>query len=370
MNFIPLMSPNISEQDIEAVANVLRSGMLVQGEQVAAFEREVADYLNVKNVVAVSNGTASLHLALVALGVGAGDEVIVPAFSYVATANVVEIVGAKCVFVDVEKDTFNIDVSGIERLITPRTKAIIPVHEFGLACDISELLKIAEQHDLFVIEDAACALGAKENGKFAGTFGDVGSFSLHPRKAVTSGEGGLLTTDDDDLAEQFRVLRNHGIKQQSGKTDFVAAGFNYRMTDFQAALVRGQFARLEEIINRRNELAEIYFENLRGVSEISLPRLPENKTHTWQTFHAVVGETIERDALIEKLKTRGVGANYGAQCIPFLTFYREKYDLNFKKLFPNALRAFKQGLALPMFDKLKAEDVRTVSNALKDLIRR
>ena len=176
------------------------------------------------------------------LGIGAGDEVIVPAFSYVATANVVEIVGAKCVFVDVERDTFNIDVSKIERAITPRTKAIIPVHEFGLACDISELMKIAEKHNLFVIEDAACALGATENEKFVGTFGQVGSFSLHPRKAVTSGEGGILTTDDDDLAEKFRVLRNHGISMQNGKMDFVAAGFNYRMTDFQAALVRGQFA--------------------------------------------------------------------------------------------------------------------------------
>lgn len=369
MNFIPLMSPNISEQDIEAVARVLRSGMLVQGEQVAAFEREVTDYLNVKNVVAVSNGTASLHLALVALGVGAGDEVIVPAFSYAATANVVEIVGAKCVFVDVEADTFNIDVSQIERLITPRTKAIIPVHEFGLACDIEKLLAIARRHNLYVIEDAACAFGAKENGKFAGTFGDVGSFSLHPRKAVTSGEGGLLTTDDDNLAEQFRVLRNHGIQQCDGKTDFIVAGFNYRMTDFQAALVRGQFARLEEIINRRDELAEIYFENLRDVSEISLPRLPENKRHTWQTFHVVVSESIDRDCLIEKLKARGVGTNYGAQCIPFLSFYREKYNLDCEKLFPNALRAFKQGLALPMFDKLKAADVRTVGDALKDLIR-
>lgn len=368
MNFIPLMSPNITEQDIEAVAKVLRSGMLVQGENVAALESEVADYLNVKNVVAVSNGTATLHLALVAQGIGQGDEVIVPAFSYAATANVVEIVGAKCVFVDVEKDTFNIDVSQIEQAITPRTKAIIPVHEFGLACDISDLMKIAEKQNLFVIEDAACALGATENENFVGSFGQVGSFSLHPRKAVTSGEGGLLATDDDELAEKFRVLRNHGIKMQNGKMDFVAAGFNYRMTDFQAALVRGQFARIEETIEYRNKLAKIYFDELNCVENIELPIVPEGKRHTWQTFHAIVGESVNRDDLIEKLKTRGIGTNYGAQCIPSQTYYREKYNLDCEGEFPNALRAFQKGLALPLFEKLRADEIRFVSKILDDSI--
>ncbi len=368
MKFIPLMSPTITEQDIDAVAEVLRSGMLVQGENVAALEHEVADYLQVKNVVAVSNGTATLHLALVALGIGQGDEVIVPAFSYVATANVVEIVGAKCVFVDVERDTFNIDVSQIEQAITPRTKAIIPVHEFGLACDISELMKIAERHKLFVIEDAACALGASENGKCVGTFGDVGSFSLHPRKAVTSGEGGLLTTNDDKLAAQFRILRNHGIEMRNGKMDFVAAGFNYRMTDFQAALVRGQFRRLEEIITYRNELAQIYFECLKEVSAISLPTLPKNKNHTWQTFHTVLSDEIDRDAFIQKLKEKGIGTNFGAQCIPYQTYYREEYNLDCEQLFPNALHAFKQGLALPLYEKLEEVDVGQVTRVLFDLI--
>lgn len=369
MNFIPLMSPNITESDIEAVAEVLRAGMLVQGENVVALEKEIAEYLNVKNAVAVSNGTASLHLALVALGIGAGDDVIVPAFSYVATANVVEIVGAKCVFVDVEADTFNIDVSQIENAITPKTKAIIPVHEFGLACDIAELMEIAEKHNLFVIEDAACALGATENGKFVGTFGHVGSFSLHPRKAVTSGEGGILTTDDDDLAEKFRVLRNHGISMQSGKMDFIVAGFNYRMTDFQAALVRGQFARLEENINYRNELAEIYLNELKIAENIELPVIPEGKRHTWQTFHAVVGENADRDNFIEKLKSRGVGTNYGAQCIPYQTFFREKYKLDCTELFPNALCAFKRGLALPIYEKLSSSQVELVSGILKKYLR-
>ena len=368
MNFIPLMSPNITEQDIFAAVEVLRSGMLVQGENVAAFEQEVADYLQIKNVVAVSSGTASLHLALVAFGIGQHDEVIIPAFSYVATANVVEIVGAKCVFVDVEKDTFNIDVSQIERVITPRTKAIIPVHEFGLACDISDLMKITERHNLYVIEDAACALGATENGKFVGTFGDVGSFSLHPRKAVTSGEGGLLTTNDDKLAAKFRVLRNHGIEMRDGKMDFVAAGFNYRMTDFQAALTRGQFRRIEQIIAYKNELAEAYLKLLQDISLISLPAVPKNKNHTWQTFHTILKEGIDRGAIIQKLKEKGIGANYGAQCIPFQSFYRKNYGLDCEKLFPNALRAFNQGLALPMYEKLVLSQIEFVAETLKLLL--
>ena len=363
MNFIPLMSPNITDADIEAVAQVLRSGMLVQGENAAALESKIAEYLQVKNAVAVSNGTAALHLSLVALGIGAGDEVIVPAFSYVATANVVEIVSAKCVFVDVEKDTFNIDVSQIERAITPRTRAVIPVHEFGLACDISELMEIARGYNLFVIEDAACALGAEENGKKVGSFGNIGSFSLHPRKAVTSGEGGILTTDDDELAEKFRILRNHGIKMQNGKMNFVAAGFNYRMTDFQAALVRGQFSLLDKIINHRNELSKIYFEKLKDAEKINLPVVPNGKKHTWQTFHVTVDESVDRDKLIEKLKPR-VGTNYGAQCIPQQIYYQEKYRLDCEKSFPNALNAFNKGLALPIYEKLGERDIEYVSETL------
>lgn len=369
MKFIPLALPGISETDIEAAARVMRSGNLVQGAEVSALEKEIADYLGVRYAVAASSGTATLHLALAALGVGPGDEVIVPAFSFVATANVVEIVGARCRFVDIEADTFNIDVSKFEENITPRTKAVIPVHEFGLACDIAKLAEIAEKHNVPVIEDAACALGARENGRFTGSFGRIGSFSLHPRKAVTSGEGGILTTGDEQLANSFRVLRNHGIKTKDGRTDFVAAGFNYRMTDFQAALVRGQFARLDEIIDRRARLAAVYFEELKDAENVRLPLVPEGKRHTWQTFHVTVGERFDRDELIEKLKRRGIGANYGAQCIPHQTYYREKYGLDCAREFPNALRAFQKGLALPMYDRLSADDVRFVCRTLKELLR-
>jgi len=368
MTFIPLSAPSITEADIDAVSHVLRSGMVVQGENVAALEKAVGEYLGIRNVVAVSNGTASLHLALVAFGIGAGDEVIVPAFSFVATANVVELVGARSVFVDIEQDTFNIDMSKIEAAITPHTKAIIPVHEFGLACDISAIVEIARKHELLVIEDAACALGAREDGRFAGTFGNVGSFSLHPRKAVTSGEGGLLTTNDDALAEKFRILRNHGIRHRDGRTEYAAAGFNYRMTDFQAALVRGQFERLDDIVNRRNELASVYLEKLSPAKNLMLPAVPRQKNHTWQTFHTLISDDVDRDMLIAKLKQRGIGSNYGAQCIPDQEYYRNKYSLDSASLYPNALRSNKHGLALPLYDKMETAQAEFVCMTLLSLL--
>jgi perosamine synthetase len=365
MRSIPLMAPKITEDDIAAAADVLRSGLLVQGKNVEALEKAVGEYIGAKHVIAASSGTATLHMALVALGVGPGDEVIVPAFSYVATANVVEIVGAKPVFVDIDDATFNIDVSQIDQAITTRTRAIMPVHEFGLCCDISRVVEIARRHGLAVIEDAACALGATENGKFAGTFGEIGSFSLHPRKSITSGEGGLLTTDEDELAAKLRTLRNHGIDSRG---EFVAAGFNYRLTDFQAALVLSQFGRFDESIRKKAALAEIYSNELSGVDKIRVPHVPGGKNHTWQTYHVLIDDGIDRGDVIAGLQQNGIGTNYGAQCIPALKYYREKYGLDCERLFPNAMRAFEHGLAVPMYEKLSEDDVRFVAASLRDIL--
>lgn len=359
------MIPDINDNDIQAVADVLRSGLLVQGINVEKLEKNVAKYLNVKHAVAVSSGTATLHIALLALGIGPGDEVIVPAFSYIATANVVELVGAKPVFVDIDINSFNIDVNQVESAITDKTKAIMPVHEFGLACEITEVCKIAAKHNLFVIEDAACALGAKENRKYVGSFGDIGSFSFHPRKAITSGEGGLLVTNNDALAEKFRVLRNHGISYKNGKMDFIYAGFNYRMTDFQAALVNNQFERFEDILENRNQLAQIYLEQLNDLASIQLPSHPENKNHTWQSFHILIRS--DRDRLMNKLREIGVWTNYGAQCIPYQTYYRNKYNLNIEVLYPNSLLAYTNGLVLPLYKKIKNKDIFQIVDQLKRL---
>jgi perosamine synthetase len=364
--FIPLASPDIREEDIEVVNQVLRSGMLVQGSYVAKLESSFADYHSVKHAVAVSNGTATMHLALKVLGVGPGDEVIVPAFSYVATANVVELVGASCVFVDIDPNTFNIDVTKIEEKITPRTRAIIPVHEFGLSCDIEAVCRIAKTHGIHVIEDAACALGARQNKKPVGSFGILGSFSLHPRKSITSGEGGVLLTNDDYLATRLRQLRNHGIEMENGQMNFVEAGFNYRMTDFQAALAWSQFKRLENILNYKNELADIYFSWINN-PKLALPFKPEGRNHTWQTFHLLLDETLDQRSVIEKLKTESIGTNYGAQCIPAQTYYSRKYGLDAKNLFPIAYRSYRSGLAIPIYEKLTKDDILYITQIVNQL---
>lgn len=353
--FIPLMVPDITEEDISAVSDVLRSGMLVQGENVIKLEDSIANYLGVKHAVAVSSGTASLHIALLALGIGPGDEVIVPAFSFMATANVVEIVGAKPVFVDIDIRTFNIDTNQIESAITPNTKVIMPVHEFGLACDITAICQIAQKHGLTVIEDAACALGATESGRFAGTLGSAGSFSFHPRKAITSGEGGMLVTNDDALASVFRSLRNHGISDLTGKMEFMLAGLNYRMTDFQAALLSSQFKRFNTGLSIKQDIAIRYQQNLGSMHRIKTPVVPKGKVHTWQSYHIVTENS--RDECIGFLKSHGVRANLGAQCMPLQFYYQKKYGLDCQIMFPNSTKAFRQGIALPIYPKLELAEV-------------
>lgn len=352
---IPLSKPNISEQDIQQVNDVLRSGMLVQGKNVSDLENRVQQKLKTNYCAALTSGTATLHLALEILGVGIGDEVIVPAFSYVATANVVELVGAKPVFIDITTEFFNIDETKIEEKITDKTKAIIVVHEFGLSANMEAIMSIATKHNLFVVEDAACALGAKFEDVFVGTIGHFGSFSLHPRKAVTSGEGGLLVTNDEKLDRQVRILRNHGISYETGQPDFVEAGYNYRMTDFQAALVKNHIAELDDIIEQRNSIAQDYFNGIKN-NLVTLPSVPPYTRHTWQTFHVLLANNDLRNKAIDYFFQNNVQTNYGAQCIPEMTFYKKKYNLNSASEFPNALNAYKNGLALPMFELMNPEN--------------
>lgn len=364
---IPLASPDIREEDINKVVEVLRSGMLVQGAQVAAFEQSIASYLEVSHVLAASNGTATLHLALLASGIGPGDEVIVPSLSYIATANVVELVGAHPVFVDVDIETFCIDTAQIEAAITPATKAIIPVHEFGLMADMAPIMELAEKHGLIVVEDAACALGATDSGKKAGSLGDFGSFSLHPRKNITSGEGGLLVCKDEAQAAKVSLLRNHGLSVEDGQMIFPEAGFNYRLTDIQASLAHSQFGRFEEILSKKQKLAAVYLEELKHAA-VTLPVCPDGKTHTWQSFHVLLDDSVNRDELIQKLRAAGVGTNLGAQCMPEQEFFARKYGLDVPQLFPNGLRAYRQGLVLPLYEKLTEHDILKVVRTLEQEI--
>jgi perosamine synthetase len=360
---IPLARPDITENDILEVVRVLRTGMLVQGKEVQKLENVVSGFLEKEFCSAVSNGTASLHLALISLGIGHGDEVIVPAFSFIATANVVELVGAKCMFADTHPRYFTIDVSKIESLVTNKTKAIIPVHEFGLCADMPEIMILAKKYNLKVIEDAACALGATFNDQFAGTAGHFGCFSLHPRKAITSGEGGLIVTSDPLLDNMVKTIRNHGIETNSSPMNFMSAGFNYRMTDFQAALAGSQFKRLEKILDYKNQLASIYFNEIKHPG-IQLPQIPFEAKHTWQTFHILLGDEIKRNELAKYLKENGILTNYGAQCIPAMKYYRDKYQHDYIKDFSNSFHAYTCGLAIPLYERLTKEQVLRISHTI------
>jgi perosamine synthetase len=366
MEFIPLGRPDITEKDIDAVASVLRSGMLIQGTNVQALEKAFASYTTTDHAIALSNGTATLHLALKALGIGPGDEVIVPALSYIATANVVELVGATPVFADIDISTFNINTVLIEACISTRTKAIIPVHEFGLACDIEAVCKIAAAHNLYVIEDAACALGAVQNNKQAGSFGIMGSFSLHPRKSITSGEGGILITSDPAITEKLRQLRNHGIEMKEGIMHFPEAGFNYRLTDFQAALALSQFQRFEEILICKRRLADIYINEIKN-PRVTLPTIPAGHSHTWQTFHLLLDADMDQQKTIQLLKGQNIGTNYGAQCIPAQDYYQRKYGHDAAGKFPNAYKAYTKGLAIPLYERLSEQQILYISKIINQL---
>jgi dTDP-4-amino-4,6-dideoxygalactose transaminase len=243
----------------------------------------------------------------------------------------------------------------------------MPVHEFGLACDMDVIHGIAKERDLMLIEDAACAFGAKSNGRFVGAFGNAGAFSLHPRKAITAGEGGLLTTNDERLAAKLRSLRNHGIEVLDGRQEFTGAGLNYRLTDFQAALVWSQFRRLEENLAAKSRLAEVYLNELKDVTGIMPPAVPRDKVHTWQTFHVILDESIDRDNVIANLKSKGVGTNFGAHCIPATAYYQAEYGFDCELEFPNAMRAYRQGLALPIYEKLSGDEVRYICDTLKQV---
>ena len=363
---IRLSKPYIPQTAIDSCAEVIRSGNLVQGKYVQQFEESLSQYLEVKHTIVVSSGTAALHLSLLALGIGKGDEVIVPAFTFPATANVVELTGATPVFSDINLTDFCIDVSAIESLITSKTRAIMPVHEFGQAADMAPLMEIADRHHLLVLEDAACALGTEYMNKKAGNISQIGCYSFHPRKAITTGEGGAVVTNDDNLAEKIRSLRNHGIEIRDGKADFTAAGLNYRMTDFQAALGYFQMLEIDGLISKRRMLAEWYDARLSGMDAITTPKIFPDRKNVYQSYHILLDSKIERDMLKKQLLDQGIETNYGANALEILSFYKEKYG-SAKIMFPNALFAFQHGLALPMSHQMTEQEVNTVSENLKSL---
>ena len=360
-----LCQPLISPEAITAVVAVLQSGQLVYGVQGQAFEGELAAYLCTGHAVLVSSGTAALHLALMALDVGPGDAVLVPDFTFPATANVVRQLGARVVLVDVDPATYTLDLAALEWQLSnwggpERMRVVMPVHEFGAPVAMGELLALAERHDLLVIEDAACALGAELQGRRLGTWGQLGCFSFHPRKTLTTGEGGLICTADAVLAERLRSLRSHGMVRADGQIRFAEPGLNYRLTDLQAVLGRHQLPCLDGWIARRREIAALYRHELAGLEAKGLLRLPfDLPGHSYQTFMVVLAEQFERRAVIEHLATHGIEANLGAQSLSVLGLY---YPSLAMQVGPELYRS---GLAIPLHESMHDDQVLQVSAALK-----
>jgi len=371
---IRLTVPSIAEDDLAAVSEVLRSGFLVQGERVAAFEQAVARYVGARYAVAVSNGTAALHLSLLALGVGPGDLVIVTAYSYVATANAIELCGAQPVFTDIQSDTFNLDPERLAETLVrvmsntetaSRVKAIVPVHTFGQVADMPAIVELAGRYNLPVIEDAACALGATFAGHQAGSWGVMNCFSFHPRKAITTGEGGMITTDDLKLAEQLRALRNHGQDSTSPAPDFILPGFNYRLTEFQAALGMTQLTKLERIIAARRRLAGLY-DKLLAETSLQAPVVAIGSQPVYQSYVTLLpdGAAARRDELIKQLKVQGIETSIGTWHMPLTTYFRGRYGYR-QGDFPVTDRVFANSLTLPLHEQMLASEQKEVVASLQ-----
>lgn len=319
---IRLGRPAIDESDLSAVSRVLESGNLVQGPEVAEFEIELSEIIGTRHVVAVNSGTSALLATLHALGVGPGSLVPLAAYSWIATANVVTLLGGNPVFIDIDPETHAMDPDRLESALDAlagdglmnRVPCIVPVHPFGYVADMHRINDIASRYEIPVVEDAACALGARLDGRPAGSWGFAGCFSFHPRKIITTGEGGAVATDDDGLAEHIRAFRNHGQHLRGSKRVFGIPGDNLRMTDFQAALGRSQLRRLEELLNTRRAAMARYVERLEG-SEF-VPQPFEWERTAGQAFVVTVSDPVHRDAIIAGLGDRGVEAGIGTIDMP------------------------------------------------------
>lgn len=362
-----LTVPCLDASEVEEVAKVLSTGYLTQGPKVAEFEQSIAGLVGSHYAFAMSSCTTALHLALVALGVGPGDEVLVPDFTFPATANVIVQQGARPILVDVQIDTYNMDARALDRYVTPGTRVIMPVHAFGLSADLDAIMDIAHRHNLSVVEDAACALAAYYHGHACGTIGTMGCFSFHPRKSITTGEGGMIVTDDTVLAQRISLLRSHGGIRGDAYYHFEAAGFNYRMSDLQAAVGVAQMRKLNWITTRRHELAGQLSMMLAAVEGCTPPIEPEGCLHTYQSFVVMLDEAIDRDQVITAMRCRDVETTLGTYALHTQPFFQRTYGYASGDL-PNSYKLFRHSLTLPLYPQMTAADLEVVVTALAESI--
>ncbi len=374
---IQISTPDLGEEEWQALREPLFSGWVTQGPKVKEFETLFAQRHQVKHALAVSNCTTALHLALLACGVREGDEVLVPAFTWVSTANAVLYCNATPVFVDVDPITFNIAPEKIAAAITSKTKAIIPVHLFGLCADIDAIKRIAPQ--LKIVEDGACAAGAALHNRPAGSLGDLGCFSFHPRKSVTTGEGGMITTNDDALAAEVDRLRNHGAsisEEQRHKgprpyilPEFEVVGYNYRMTDLQGAVGVVQLKKLDRYIDERQRRAEWYAEQLKSIPWLRTPVVADGYKHGWQSFVTFVDESkspMKRNDIMEYLQQRGISTRPGTHAVHMLQYYANRYNIK-PSDFPGAQAANDFSMAIPLHNRMNDDDYAYIVNALRSI---
>jgi perosamine synthetase len=360
---IPIAKPIITEDEISAVTAVLLSGIIAQGKKVAEFEETFARFIGTRYAVAVNSGTAALHVALLAHGIGEGDEVITTPFTFISTANSILFTGAKPVFADIDEETFNIDPDSIVEKITSRTKAIMPVHLYGQPCDIKRIMRIAKEHRLTVIEDACQAHGAEYDGKMMGSFG-TGCFSFYPTKNITTSEGGMITTNDKDIAQKARMLRNHGQRERYRHE---VLGYNYRMTDIAAAIGLCQLEKLERFNQKRIENAKFLTEKLKGTRGLILPSVRPKVKHVFHQYTLRVTQDfgMSRDELRTKLKDSGVATEIYYQLpIHKQPLYQE---LGYNDHLPNAEKAAREVLSLPVHPSLTKEDLETIVHSIQDI---
>lgn len=372
---IAISRPSLGREEEEAARDTLRSGWVGQGPRVAAFEERLAAVLEAPHVVAFSSGTSALHLSLLALGIGPGDDVLVPASSFVATANAVLMTGAQPRFADVDPATANLDVEDAARRLTPRTRALLVVHQLGLPADLEACLRLCARHGLSLVEDAACALGSRHGTEPIGRpHGALAAFSFHPRKVITTGEGGAVTTADATLAERLRRLRNHGAESQgvpphrADAVRYPALGYNARMSDLAAAVGIAQLARLPALLERRAALAARYHARLGSHHALALPRLdPPGVTPSWQSFQLLVAGPHSPSSLADALAREGIDTRPGLTAIHREPLYATS---NAGLSLPGAERIAERGLMLPLHPGLTYDDVDRVSTALLDALAR
>lgn len=382
---IPITKAIFDESDFAIIQEPLKSGWVVQGKYVAEFEAGFAEKTRARHAAATSSCTTGLHIAVAALGLKPDDEVLVPAFTWVATPNCVEYMGARPVFVDVDLRTFNIDVDQIERHITPRTRGIIPVHLFGLSADMGPIMEIARRHNLWVVEDAACGFDAWYQGQHVGTFGEFGAFSFHPRKAITTGEGGMLTTNRADLDVAARTLRDHGasrsdLERHEQKHSFLLAeyrrvGYNYRMTDIQGALGVSQLRKSTWIQSERRAAAERYDTLLAGLEWLQLPFHHADYVHGYQSYVCLFqpeeprlatceGVSDRRNAIMAALEANGIITRQGTHAPPHLHYFADTYGIR-PADYPNAFLAERLTITLPLFAGMTADESNEVAAQLQ-----